>query len=275
MSINLSIRFQHPDAISNAVRFSRIDNTTTPVWTNVQPNPVTSPATIATNIPNGQYAVGITAVYADGRSCSEEVTYTPPCPNMISVSGYISGSNIVVQYLAPSSVANVLINIGYPNGGSFSQIYVNTGTPISVGIPSGLSGNFTISAQAVCDAVSGFYGPPSATATVTYNPNNLLITSDAAGIVINTLTGIAGFTLPNNITVGSSIAGTHTAFYGTITFTWTGTPATNLNATLSINGTVVQCVNIPNTAGGTLSFPSVSVAATDQFEIDFNTGLCP
>ena len=273
-TINLSIRFQHPDAVSHQVSYARIDNVANPIFSNVQPNPTTSPATIATNIPNGQYQVNSIPIYADGRVCQPEIATTPPCPGLISISAIIQSGVLVVSYLAPSSAPKVRITVGFPNGGSNVANYVNDGNNIAIAIPN-LTGDFTVSGQSVCDETSNFYSPPSSQVTVNNNPNNLTITSDAAGIVITNLIGIAGFTLPQNINVGDTINGLHTAFFGVVTFSWTRTPAIQLSATISINGTVVQCVNIPNTNGGTISFNSVSVAATDLMEADFITGLCP
>lgn len=274
MSINLSIRFQHPDAVSQQVRYQRIDNIQNPVWVNVQPNPITSPATIATNIPNGQYAIGSTPVYADGRTCDETVVYTDPCSGLISIHAIIQGGVLIVSYLAPSSAPKVRITVGFPNGGSSVANYVNNGNDIPIAIPN-LSGDFTVFGQSVCDESSGFYSRPSSQVTVSNVTDNVTLVSGAAGIVINTLVGIGGFTLPQNINPGDSITGVHGAFFSTITFTFTGTPLFAENATLEINGTVVQCKNIPNTSGGTVSFNSLSVAATDQLRISFNGGVCP
>lgn len=274
MSINLSIRFQHPDAVSHQVSYARIDNVANPVFTNVQPNPVTSPATIAQNIPNGQYQINSIPIYADGRKCDPTIVYTPACAGLISITATIQAGVLIVSYLAPSSVPKVRITVGFPNGGSSVANYVNNGVDIPIAIPN-LTGDFTVSGQSVCDETTNFYSPPSAQATVTNTTTNLTIVSGAAGIVINTLVGIGGFVLPQNISPGDTITGSHGAFFSTIAFSFTGTPLFSQNATLEINGTIVQCVNIPNTNGGNASFNSVSAAATDQIRISFNGGICP
>lgn len=277
-NINLAIEFNHPDAIAHQVSYARIDNLLPgqqPSFSNVSPNPTTSPAVLATNVPNGQYQINSIPVYPDGRICEATTVYTPACPPLLSLNAVIQGSSIVVNYLAPPSVPNVLITVNYPNGGSFSNIYVNNGNSVSIAIPPGVTGTFTVFGQSVCDATSGFYSAPTPQASVTYQPNNLTITSDAANITITTLTGIAGFTLPQNVTVGSTIVGVHQAFFNSISFTWTGMPALQLNVSVQINGVTVQCVDIPNTTGGSLTIPSVSVGANDQLQISFNTGDCP
>src|SRR5438105_6912865 len=102
MSINLSISFNHPSAIANRVKYARIDNTNNPVYITVVPDPTSSPANIATNIPNGQYRIQSTPIYADGRVCDPEIVDTPACPGLISINAYIDSSILIVEYLAPS-----------------------------------------------------------------------------------------------------------------------------------------------------------------------------
>lgn len=273
-NINLSFQFSHPDAVSHFVQYARIDNTSEPNWITVVPNPVTSPAIIATNIPDGQYQIKSTPIYADGRSCQPTVFTTDPCPPLVSLSAYTTGGFLVVQYNAPASAPKVRITVNYPNGGSNTANYVNDGNPISLSIPTNVFGDFVVSGQTVCDEASGFYSVPSPPATVTIANATVRITSSAPGITVNTLTGISGFTLTQNVTTGVEVTGTHLGFTGVITFTFTGTPAFNSNATMEVNGNPIQCVNIPNTSGGTVSFNSAAFAQTDLIEIFFNTGTC-
>jgi hypothetical protein len=65
-NINLTIEIQHPAAASNTVRYARIDNTLTPVYT-IIPN-VQGPVFVISNVPNGQYRVFAKPNYPDGRS---------------------------------------------------------------------------------------------------------------------------------------------------------------------------------------------------------------
>jgi hypothetical protein len=172
MAINLAINLGVPvGVVSNQISYARIDNLPAgqnPVYTTVVPNVTSFPAVIATNIPNGQYIVSALPIYADGRKCQPTTQTTPACPGLISISATIQGGVLVVTYVAPSSAPSVLITVNYPNGGSFSQTYTNTGNPISIGLPAGVFGNYTVFGQSVCDPTSGFYSPPSASVTVNY-----------------------------------------------------------------------------------------------------------
>lgn len=164
--INLSAIFSAPvGVITNQISYARIDNTTTPVFIQAG-NFVTSPAVIASNIPDGQYEVNIIPIYPDGRVCAATTYQTPACPSLNSISAYISSGNLIVQYNAPSTVPKVRITVGYPNGGSNVANYVNTGNPIVIALPVGLTGDFTVQGQSVCDEGSAFYSAFSSIATV-------------------------------------------------------------------------------------------------------------
>jgi hypothetical protein len=168
MSINLSAIFSHPSAITNAISYARIDNTTTPVFVQAG-NFANSPAVFASNIPAGQYQVNIIPVYADGRICDPTIFQTPACPGLLSITGYIQSGNLVVQYAAPSTVPKVRITVTFPNGGSNVQNYVNTGASIVVPLPAGLFGDYTIQGQSVCDEISAFFSSFSSTVIVSLN----------------------------------------------------------------------------------------------------------
>jgi len=172
MSINLAIRYSHPSATSALVRYARIDNTSTPVYTTVTPNPAVSPSSsavvVATNVANGQYAIEVTPIYADLRVCPAEFVYTDACPGLISINAYIDSGNIIVQFVADAEVPKARITINYPNGGQYVQNHVNTGglVTVSIPIPSGQTGVFSITGQSVCDESSAFYSPYSNQVTV-------------------------------------------------------------------------------------------------------------
>lgn len=274
MSINLTIQYSHPEAIGVALRYARVDNTINPTYITA-PNATSSPATVATNIPAGQYSVEMTPVYSDGRSCNPTYIYSPPCDPLISINAYITGGNLVVEYLAPSSADKVRITVNYPNGGSFVQNYVNNGNNITIPFPANVYGDFLVSGQSVCDESSGFYSAPSNSVTVTRSSTNVTISNLATGISIITVSNLTGFTLPQTVTAGNTVTGSHTAFYGAISATFTGTPAGSSSATLSVNGTIIQCVNVPNTNGGTVTFNAASFADTDLIVISFVSGICP
>ena len=277
MSINITISAGNTGSgiVAHRARYARVDNTTNPAYITVVPDITSFPATIASDIPNGQYLVQLRPIYNDLRTCEYVSTTTPACPGLISINAYIDGSNIVVQYLAESSIPKVKINIAYPNGGTGGGLFVNNGNDIPFAIPTGVTGDFIVTGQSVCDEESGFYSAPSSQVTVTNSATNVTLTSSAGGITIVDIQGIVGFTLPYNLTAGQTITGEHDAFLSTITVTFTGTPAVDENAVLYKNGTQISCTNIPNTSGGSFSFSAASFALTDQLAVAFNTGMCP
>jgi len=167
--INLIITFNHPDAISNTIRYARIDNTVTPVYTTIPGIlPGASPYTIS-GVANGQYRIYIRPIYSDGRLCSETVVDTPACTGINSFSVAYDGTNINVTYSASVDLDAVRVNISYPNGGSFSQIYTN-GDPIVITPPAGVYGTFFATLQPVCNIDSGFFGTATPPSTFIINP---------------------------------------------------------------------------------------------------------
>lgn len=204
MSINLTISFSHPGAIAHQISYARIDNNNAPVFTTVVPNIASASGTftIAENIPDGQYQLNALPIYADGRSCQPTISQTPACPGLTSITASISGSVLIVDYLAPSSAPKVRISVAYPNGGSFVANYVNTGNSISIGLPAGVFGNYSVSGQAVCDETSGFYSAPSSSVTVPYN------TTISGSIQLgNTLSGVCAAAVSTLYTSGTFVPG--------------------------------------------------------------------
>lgn len=277
MSINLAIEWDHPAAVSNFVQYARIDNTINPVFSTVTPNIAGSSGTavIAENVPDGQYQIQITPIYADGRTCAPTVINTPPCQPLIAINAVLQSGNLVISYLAPSQAPKVRITVNYPNGGSTVANYINDGNNIVIPLPSGLTGNFIVTGQSVCDESSGFYSAFSSQVTVPVVASNVTVSNFAGGVTISNITGISGFSLPTLVTFGNTVTGNHDAFYGGITNTFTGMPGAASSATLQINGTIIQCVNVPNTSGGTVIFSPASFSSTDQITITFNAGTCP
>lgn len=276
MGINLSVTFSHPAAMATRVSYARIDNLATgasPVFTTV-PNLVggSGTFTVATNIPDGQYQINGLPIYADGRTCTPTVVYTSACPGLISISAINQGGVIVVNYLAPSGAPSVLININFPNGGSFSQIYVNNGNPISVGIPAGVYGTYTVNGQSVCDATSGFYSPPSANVSVLVNQ------PDTFNQVSNTSTGPGGtrtqiFQTGSVVTTGAVYSLTVYSVTVSVTAVSGDTPAsicTKMAA--AINGTSAVSWNGAGSApaGGTDGFPPVATSSGNQVTVVLN-----
>lgn len=159
-TINLIIDLLHPSAISSNVRVARVDNTPSPVYTtyaNVSANPF-----ILNNVPNGQYFIGATPNYADGRVCAEVPYTTAPCTGINSFSAKIVSTNFVVSYSVAAGLPAVRINIQYPNGGSSSNIYTASGLDITIPIPTGVLGDYSLTITPCCDEDTGFFGSQSA-----------------------------------------------------------------------------------------------------------------
>lgn len=163
-NINLIINLVHPAAISNTIRVGRIDNTTTPVYTTYA-NVTTNPFIIT--VANGQYFIGTTPNYSDGRSCAEVSQTTAPCTGINSFSAVIDSTNFVISYSVTSGLPAVRVNIQYPNGGSSSSVHSATGGDITISIPVGVIGDYSLTITPCCDEDTGFFGNPSAPVILT------------------------------------------------------------------------------------------------------------
>lgn len=207
-NMNLVVTFTHPSAISNTIRYARIDNTISPVYTTITGVlPGLSPYTIP-NVPDGQYFVGITPIYSDGRSCSEVSTTTAPCTGITAFSAIVDGSgNIVISYTAVGTLPKIKVTINYPNGGTASTVYNNTGTNITITPPTGVTGDYYITLTPICNSVTGFEGTPTAPVILTVKPtNNSTITNNTSTTlspVMVTLErlDVSGTYVPVNITL--------------------------------------------------------------------------
>jgi hypothetical protein len=205
MSINISVNLGVPaGASTNSISYARIDNLAlgiSPVFTNAG-NFNTFPATIATNIPSGQYQVQAVPVYPDLRSCAPTIQTTPGCPGLVSITASLNNNVIVVNYVAPSTAPKVRITINYPNGGSSVANYVNDGNPISVGVPAGVFGTYSIFGQSVCDESSGFFSLPSSTVTL-----NNAQTISGSFLLGNSISAACGASVTTLYTNGSPVPG--------------------------------------------------------------------
>lgn len=273
-NINLSVRWQNSEAIGKSIRYARVDNTNTPVYS-APLTFVASPASVATNVPNGQYIIEQTSLYNDGRTCAPSYTYTQGCAGLLSISAYLSGNNLIVQYLAPYNVAKVKINVYYPNGGSSTALYVNNGNDIAIPLPSGVDGDFGVTGQSVCDETSQFYSAESNQVVVTRSQTNMSLTNNINNISLTNVAGGGGFVLGQVVTTGNTYSGTHNAFYGPIAIDYTGDPGPGTSATLSVNGSVIQCNSVPDADGGGIIFTAASFSDTDVITITFNPTACP
>jgi hypothetical protein len=234
-SSDLVVTFSHPDAISNTIRYARIDNTNSPVYITV-PNvlPGASPYTIS-GVANGQYRVYIRPIYADGRLCSETVFDTPACSGINAFSASYDGTNINVTYNVSMSVPEVRVVVNYPNGGSSTTLY-NNGDSISIAPPPNVFGTFLITLQAVCDSDTGFFSTSTSPATVVISSINSSIFNNAGetlSLVYVNLSGIgivASASMANGASVNFNVPdGT----YPTITIGITDLPVTPWIVTLT------------------------------------------
>jgi len=278
MKINLSIiNFTGVEAASYRVRYARVDNINNPTYfTAGSPTSAQFPFSVS-NVDNGQYEVGITPVYSDGRVCAEVVKQTPPCQGIIALNAVQDSSgNIKVTYTAPGNIPQVYLTVNYPNGGSFTGVYTNgsNGNTILVPIPSGVNGEYTIYMQSVCDPDTGFYSEQTPPVSVSIGSQTVVVQSSVGGVTITEINGISGFNLSSSVSAGERNTGTHDYFAGAISVKWTGTPAADGSCVLSVNGSAVNCQNLPNTSGGTVLIPSGTYYSTDIISISFNIGAC-
>lgn len=266
--------FQHPDAVSHFVQYARVDNVNTPVFTTVVPNPITSPAVIASNVPAGQYQINSTPVYADGRKCDPTIFTTPGCDPLTSISARINSGNIIVSYSAPATAPKVRITVSYPNGGSSVANYVNNGSDIVIPIPAGLIGQFLIQGQSVCDETTGFYSGFSSTASVNiFQPvaGSYLAGASSSNVCNNSpqtfytngpfIQGITLFTDINlsNVATGYNFIVFNTVMYAVDPITGIVGAATGISCT----GTATLTFRFVNSGGSFLSFQASLNQAVD------------
>lgn len=164
---DLVIAFDHPSAVSNTLRYARIDNTDTPIYTTVPGLlPGDSPYSIS-GVDNGQYRICMKPIYADGRSCTETCIETAACTGITAFNAVYTDPNIVITATMDNTIGFAKVTILYPNGGQFSQIYTVLDGSLSENItpPVGVYGTFFAKIAPVCDNDSGWIGADTAPAT--------------------------------------------------------------------------------------------------------------
>lgn len=183
--MDITVTFTHPDAISNTIRYARIDLGGTLDWTTITGVlPGASPYTIP-NVDEGQYTIGITPVYSDGRKCGEVTKNTTSCGSIAAFAASFDGNDILVTYSASLSIPKVRLVINYPNGGQFSQVY-NNGATIVVTPPSGVTGSYSLTMQAVCNESTEWYGSATAPSVIDVTPPaNAMITNSTSAAITN------------------------------------------------------------------------------------------
>lgn len=256
-TMNIVVNFAHPAAVSYTIRYARIDNTNSPVYTTIT-GVTTSPKVI--NVPDGQYNVGITPIYSDGRICSEVMQTTSACTGINSFSAVTGGSptsEFIVSYNAVVTVPKIRVNISYPNGGSWSQIYNNTGTDIHITFPIGVYGDFAITITPVCNSTTGFFGSPTAPVILNVaNPSE----TPATNTYSISYTNNSSAANPLILNIGNNNTSPSTSIYNggynsdPVTGTSANLPAVNANVVFVIGGgkhfLSVSCNGIAGPTGG-------------------------
>lgn len=282
-NIDLLVTFTHPSAISNTIRYARIDNTFTPIYTTITGVlPGASPYTI-NNVSDGQYIVGITPIYADGRKCSEVSLATPSCTgiNSFSATLFVTGSpaidEIQISYNASVDLPYIRVNINYPNGGVFSQIYANTGTDIFVPTPVGLFGDYYVTLTPVCNVATGFYGIPTAPAIVTIAPPAVV----SAFLILNPYSSSLVFDLDIDGTI--VVSGATVPNSGNYVFVTGGYTANSTIKIKAVSGyiptdseLIYRLGNIlPTIVGNIIIYNNIDLTVTQSLDIFVNIGATP
>jgi len=200
----IMVQFEHPEAVSSKIRYARIDQGGELNWSEPATVPIGATPYYISNLDEGQYVVGITPVYADGRLCGEVQKTTDACGSITSMSATFNGTNIVVTYAATSE--KVRIRVQFPNGGQFLQVYTAGASPVSIAPPEGVTGTFSVTIQSVCNETTEWYGPVSAPSIFDVEPgNNSTVTNNSsltlAGILVTVYDESEGSNVVSNTTL--------------------------------------------------------------------------
>ena len=187
----LVVTFEHPEAVASKIRYARIDQGGDLVWSEtVQVLPGQSPYSIP-NVDEGQYVVGVTPVYADGRLCGEVQKTTDVCGAISSFSAVYNGTDIVVTYAATSEKIRIMVQ--YPNGGQSTQIELAGASPVTIAPPPEVIGSFSVTIQPVCNESTAWYGPVSAPSIFEITPaNNSTVTNNSSIALASVLVSVTG-----------------------------------------------------------------------------------
>lgn len=254
--LTVVVTFTHPEAIKALIRYKRIDlGSEWSVPAEVLPgaSPYSTPS-----VADGQYMIGITPVYADGRYCGEITKLTAVCGAISSFSAAFDGSDINVAYAATSP--KVKVNVQFPNGGTFTQIYT-TGDPIVITPPGDVFGIFTANIQPVCNETTEWYGAQTAPAVMDVQaPSNSTITNNSSlllsQVMISTVnTEGVGEVILSPTTLAASVGAA--TFYIAPGF-YPEISVISLTTSLGWTGTLVAGISYPLVAG---KFNNVTVTA--------------
>ena len=264
--LDIIVTFVHPSAVSNNIRYARTDLGGTLVWSapvNVLPG--ASPYTFA-NVDDGQYIVGITPVYSDGRVCAEQTTSTGSCGLINAFAAAFDGTDIQITYSAPVSVPKVRVVINYPNGGTFSQIYTN-GASIVITPPAGLYGSYTLTMQAVCNENTNWFGQATAPAVIVVPVPSVLQNNASDNITgsyfgqyqIGTNSPVVFLTAAGLASGASKALSIADGFYDTIQFEGSFSTSGNHSATLVTGSGVYNATVVRLFAVNVFEFTNVQV----------------
>lgn len=178
---------------------------------------------------------------------------------------YILGNN--TSSICAGSPVTLYTNGSFATG---LTLYVDSSLTEAV---TGYSYVVQASTQTIYDLNSST-GVIGASTGLSCSSNTVIITTDLGGTQISNVSGISGFTPSPSfpLSTGGTVTGTHAAFTGPISVTFTGTPVIAGNVYLQKNGGTPVCLNV--TTAGTYSFPSASYLATDVITLGGATGAC-
>jgi len=201
--MGIMVEFEHPEAVSSKIRYARIDQGGALNWSEPATVPIGATPYYISNLDEGQYVVGMTPVYADGRLCGEVTKTTDVCGAISSFSAAFDGTNIIVTYAATST--KVRIRVQFPNGGQSIQIETAGASPVSIAPPAGVTGIFSVYIQSVCNETTAWYGPVSAPAVFEITPaNNSTITNNSSialsSVLVSVTDELGGSALISNTT---------------------------------------------------------------------------
>jgi hypothetical protein len=268
--MDIIVNWTNPFSGSFDIQYARIDNTNTPVFIYV--NTPTSPYTIS-DLPDGQYTVQIRPASV---GCSYISLNTPPCTGITSFSAAngVDNTTIEVTYTATPNVEQVQLQVVYPNGG-FSTTNYNNGDSISFDVPSNVYGVYSLQLVPICNINTSWLGQSTAPALVdipepTSGVTAIGASSLTAGVGIQSVTGITGFSLSGVLVNGATQSGIHVAFANNnLVFNVSGSPTVTDGVDISIGGVFYARVSFTGGAG-LYNISNVTATGVQSIELNFN-----
>jgi hypothetical protein len=235
------------------------------------------------SLANGQYEVQVSKTCSNGvTSPTVTALSNNACTAPVAFSVNISGSNFVVTGTLTSPQTKINVIMTDPNGGQTTTLHdfgATSGT-FNIAIPSGLYGNYSFVAQAVCDSTttpifaSVFTAPVVVTNT---NPAGLNFRSSAAynmtftDISNGTASGVPA-SFNGSINSANQSDNCPSLTTGTISVTLTGVPPTSPTIYLRLvkNGTTIISQQTITAAGTFTLTNTILIAYPDQITIEID-----